>query len=94
MSRVLAYTGPSEGHLYPLVPTLIELDERGHEVVVRTMAKEAPRLREMGFEASPVADGIAEREADDWRGRTPIGALRRRVQQFVERAPLEMEDLE
>ena len=94
MSRVLAYTGPSEGHLYPLVPTLIELNERGHKVTVRTMAKEIPRLGEMGFEASPVADGIAEREADDWRGRTPIGALRRRVQQFIERAPLEMEDLE
>ena len=32
MARVLVYTSPARGHLYPLVPILDELAARGHEV--------------------------------------------------------------
>ena len=32
MARFLAYTSPATGHLFPLVPGLLELIERGHEV--------------------------------------------------------------
>ena len=34
MSRVLAYTSPARGHLYPLTPILLELRDRGHDVSV------------------------------------------------------------
>ena len=27
--RVLAYVSPARGHLYPIVPTLLELQQRG-----------------------------------------------------------------
>jgi UDP:flavonoid glycosyltransferase YjiC (YdhE family) len=32
--KILAYTSPSNGHLYPLIPTLLELRRRGHHIVV------------------------------------------------------------
>jgi UDP:flavonoid glycosyltransferase YjiC (YdhE family) len=30
--KILAYTTPARGHLYPLVPILDELAERGHRI--------------------------------------------------------------
>lgn len=94
MARVLVYTGPSEGHLYPVVATMLELRRRGHDVVVRTLSGEVERLRSLGLDAAPVDPAVATREADDWRARTPVGALRRRVQQFADRAPAELADLD
>ena len=38
MARVLAYTSPARGHLYPLVQILDELAARGHEIAIRTLA--------------------------------------------------------
>ena len=38
MARILVYTSPERGHLYPLVPTLIEPRSRGHDVRVLTMS--------------------------------------------------------
>jgi UDP:flavonoid glycosyltransferase YjiC (YdhE family) len=40
--KVLAYTSPPRGHLYPLVPILDELARRGHTIVVRTLASQVP----------------------------------------------------
>jgi hypothetical protein len=40
MARYLVYTSPARGRLYPVVPTLEEFQQRGHEVVVRTLASE------------------------------------------------------
>ena len=34
VSRLLAYTSPARGHLYPVVPILAELGGRGHETVL------------------------------------------------------------
>lgn len=31
MSTFLAYTSPAAGHLFPLVPGLLELQRRGHD---------------------------------------------------------------
>jgi MGT family glycosyltransferase len=48
MARYLAYTSPARGHLYPLVDTLLELDRRGQEVHVRTLASEVLRCAPRG----------------------------------------------
>ena len=40
MARFLAYTSPARGHLYPIIPTLLELGRRGHDVQVRTLSSE------------------------------------------------------
>jgi MGT family glycosyltransferase len=93
MSRILVYTSPSRGHLYPLVPTLEALRERGHDVSVRTLASAVPMLEALGFEAAPVAERAERIENDDWRARTPIGAQRRDVATYVKRAPYEVADI-
>ena len=93
MSRILVYTSPSRGHLYPLVPTLEALRHRGHDLSIRTLARGAEMLHALGFDAAPV-DPQAERiENDDWRARTPIGAQRRDVATYVKRAPYELADV-
>ena len=54
MARILAYTSPAIGHLFPLVPVLLELAERGHEVHVRTLANRVDLVREQGLAAEPI----------------------------------------
>lgn len=93
MARYLVYTSPARGHLYPVVPTLEELRRRGHEVVVRTLSSEVELLRELGFEAEAIDPAIERREIDDWRARTPIGALQASLRGFFERARYDGPDL-
>lgn len=93
MSRYLVYTSPARGHLYPIVPTLEELRRRGHEVVVRTLASEVELMRGLGFEAAAMDPAIERREIDDWKARTPIGALREGLRGFLDRAHHDGPDL-
>ena len=94
MARFLAYTSPARGHLYPLVATLLELQQRGHEIAVKTLASEVPRMEQLGFTAAPIAPAIEGIENDDWRARTPIGANKRLMRRFAERAEHELRDVE
>jgi UDP:flavonoid glycosyltransferase YjiC (YdhE family) len=93
MARFLAYTAPERGHLYPIVPTLLELRRRGHQVAVRTMSEELATLRGLGLDAGPVDPAIEARQPDDWQARTPVGAVRRDVRAIAERAEREIPDL-
>lgn len=93
MTRFLAYTSPARGHLYPLVPTLQELQRRGHEVSVRTLSSEVELMRELGFAAAPIDPAIEVREIEDFRARTPIGALKISLQGFFHRARFDGPDL-
>ena len=93
MARYLVYTSPARGHLYPTVPTLEELRRRGHEVVVRTLSSEVGMLRELGFEAEAIDPAVERREIDDWRARTPIGALSVSLRGFFDRARHDGPDL-
>jgi MGT family glycosyltransferase len=92
MARYLAYTSPARGHLYPIVPTLEALRERGHSVAVRTLASEVSLMTECGFDAAPIASGIERIEHDDWQARTPVGANKRSLRTFRRRAELEISD--
>ena len=93
MARYLVYTSPARGHLYPIVQTLEELRRRGHEVAVRTLASEVELLRNLGFGAEAIDPAIERREIDDWRARTPIGALQAGLRGFFERARYDGPDL-
>lgn len=93
MSRILAYTSPARGHLYPLVPIVDELRGRGHDVVLRTLASEVPTMRQRGFEAGAIDPDIEAITHDDYLGKTPLAGLKRSVRVFARRAPLDAADL-
>src|SRR5215470_11433586 len=93
MARYLVYTTPSRGHLYPIVPMLLELRRRGHTVAVRTLADEVERMRSLGFIASPIAPPIEARALDDWRAKSPTEALALATRTFIDRAAHEVPDL-
>jgi MGT family glycosyltransferase len=93
MARILAYTSPARGHLFPVTPILDELLGRGHEVHVRTLASQVELMRARGFEAAPIEAEIERIEHDDYGARTPLGAQKRAVHVFCARAELEVPDL-
>jgi MGT family glycosyltransferase len=92
-ARVLAYTSPARGHLYPLIPILDELARRGHEIAIRTLASQVTSMQDRGFAAAPIAPIVEELVHDDYEARTPQGSLRRGVAKFAGRAEFEVPDL-
>jgi MGT family glycosyltransferase len=93
MARVLAYTSPARGHLYPLVPILDELAGRGHEIAIRTLASQVVLMQDRGFAAAPISTRVEELVHDDYQARTPQGRLKRGVAKFAARAEYEVADL-
>ncbi len=92
--RVLAYTSPARGHLYPVVPILVALLERGHGVHVCGLACELEHLTPLGIDASPINPAIEAIAIEDWRRRSPWGAAVSVLETFAERSQLEAPDLE
>ncbi|MBS1154000.1 MAG: Zeaxanthin glucosyl transferase, partial [Myxococcaceae bacterium] len=93
MAKILIYTSPARGHLYPLVPTLEELRRRGHHLSVRTLTSELPRVRALGFAAEAIDPAIEARQIDDWQAKSPPGALLAACRTFVDRGRVELADL-
>ena len=94
MARILAYTTPGRGHLFPLTPILEELRRRGHQVVLRTLAAEVAAMRQRGFDVGPISDRIEAIAHDDWRATNPRAALARAVRVFAQRAEHDAADLD
>lgn len=94
MSRILAYTSPARGHLYPLTPILDELATRGHQIVLRTLSSEVAAMRSRGFEVEPIAEQIERSAHTDFQARTPQGAIKRALRNFAHRAKFEVPDLQ
>ena len=92
--KFLAYTTPARGDLYPVVPILLELQRRGHAVVVRTAAAEIPRLRELGFTADAVDPRIERIRHDDYLARSAVGAIKRAIRVMSARGEFEVDDLQ
>lgn len=94
MGRILTYTSPARGHLFPAVPILDELQRRGHEVVVRTLASEVPAMLARGFGATAIDPSLERLVHRDFGARSPLANLRRGVEVFTERAPIDAADLQ
>jgi MGT family glycosyltransferase len=93
MSRILAYTSPSRGHLFPLTPVLDELSRRGHQIALRTLSSQVPMMQSRGFDTRPIDGRVEAIEFDDWRAGNPQAALGRSVRRFLDRAEHDGPDL-
>ena len=93
MARVLAYTSPARGDLYPLIPILDELQRRGHEIHVRTLAAEIEQLRARGFHAEPIDGQIEAIRHYDWKAKGARASLAAGTAVFVARAEHDAHDL-
>jgi len=93
MSTILAYTSPAIGHLFPMMPLLLELRSRGHEVHVRTLASHVEAVRATGLSAEPIHPAIERIVHPDWEARNPVQALKVAVTTFSERGRVDGPDL-
>lgn len=94
MSTVLAYTSPAIGHLFPMVPILLQLRERGHDVHVRTLADHVDLLRSLGLRAESADPRTLAIAHPDWEVTNPKKALEVAVRTFADRAEFDGPDLE
>lgn len=90
MARVLVYTCPGSGHAYPPIATAIALQERGHDVRVRTESGNLGAIDRLGLSAAPIDPRIEALPLEDWRTRTSIGALVSACETFAKRARYEI----
>ena len=91
--KVLAYTSPARGHLYPVVPILIALAERGHRTSVLTLSGELRHVAQTGIEASAIDPVVEDNQLEDWRERSPRRAILSVMKTLTERASRDGPDL-
>src|ERR1700761_3126826 len=92
MARILAYTSPALGHLFPFSALLLELSSRGHEIHLRTLSTGVDLGRQLGFTTDIIDPRIEAIANDDWKASSPRGALNRAVDVFCRRAAYEVAD--
>ncbi|HUN79013.1 MAG TPA: nucleotide disphospho-sugar-binding domain-containing protein [Solirubrobacteraceae bacterium] len=91
--RILLYTSPARGHLYPAMPIASELAARGHDTRVQTLAAEIDHVRAAGLDAAPIDPAIEAHAIVDWKQRlAPLAALSV-LRTFARRSELEAPDL-
>ncbi len=93
MSRILIYTSPARGHLYPMMDVALALRSSGHDVLVQTLADERATLEKAGVAHRPIAAAIEALPLDDYRGGNPMAQLQRTFDTWLARAPHEVDDL-
>jgi MGT family glycosyltransferase len=94
MATFLAYTAPAAGHLFPMVPGLLALQERGHDVHVMTAPDLVAGARAAGLDATGVDPRILDVPIRDYEARRDVDRLRKGLQDMMARGPLERADLE
>lgn len=94
MAVIAAYMSPSIGHLYPFVGVLLELQARGHRIHFRTLRREVPRMRALGFDVDAIDPRLEAVELDDWRSRPLRDGLLGVIDTFAARAEFAAPDLQ
>lgn len=94
MATVLVYTSSAAGHLYPLMPGLLALRDRGHEVHVRTIEKHVQTVRDAGMNAEPTDPRIEAMEITDFRAKSGGDRLRRGIVDLIKRGEIQAPDFD
>jgi MGT family glycosyltransferase len=92
MATILAYTSPALGNLYPIIAVLIELQRRGHRIVLRTLAEGVATGAELGFASSAIDPRIEAIVMTDWQEPNSRAALKVAFEVFGQRAAYEVAD--
>jgi MGT family glycosyltransferase len=87
--KVLVYTAPAKGHLFPTVPIVLELQKRGHDVVLYALGSEVNRLRGLGITAYAVDPALDDVKLLDYTGKNPLDSLKLGTKAFVERGRID-----
>jgi MGT family glycosyltransferase len=91
--RLLAYTSPARGHLYPMTPIAAELAARGHDVHLYGLTDELAHLQPLGIACRPIDPAIEAIEIVDWQERSLRGAGMSALRTFAQRSLHEAPDL-
>jgi len=92
MPTIYAYTSPAAGHAFPLVPGLLELQARGHDVHLRTAPALVDVIRAAGLHnVEPVDPRVPAIEASDYLATSPKERLTRGLENLIRRGPFELE---
>jgi len=94
MATILAYTSPAIGHLFPMTPLLLELQARGHDVHLRTIASRVDLMRDLGLRTEAVDPAIHEVIHPDWEASNPKQALEVAISTFCERGAFDGPDFQ
>jgi len=94
MSTVLAYTSPAIGDLYPMVPVLLELRSRGHDIHVLTLESQVEALTSQGLHTRAIDPAVRAIRHNDWIAKNTVQSLKAAVHTFTARAAIEGPDLE
>ncbi|MEV6557506.1 nucleotide disphospho-sugar-binding domain-containing protein [Nocardia sp. NPDC051756] len=90
MTKILAFTSPAKGHLYPIAPVLAELVSRGHQVTVMTLPGSEKALSPLGVTVRELPPALAHDTLNDWAAKSQISALRAAVRALTSRIPDEI----
>lgn len=91
MTKILAFTSPAKGHMYPIVPVLAELVSRGHNITIVTLPGSDKALRPLGINVRDLPPPLADDTLNDWQAKSKTAALRAMVRALSERIPAEIE---
>src|SRR5689334_17512929 len=94
MSRFLVYTSPASGHLFPLVPGVLELRRRGHEVRVVCAAADVAMLCDLGVDAVAVDPRVEEVHITDHEATSDKERLRQGHRDLLTRGRHDGADLD
>ena len=94
MSRFLVYTSPASGHLLPLVPGVLALQDRGHQVRLVCAAADVDLVREAGIDAVAVDPRIQEIELSDHAAGSDKERLRQGHRDLLTRGRYDGRDLD
>src|SRR4051795_6192152 len=92
MARFLAYTSPATGHLFPLVPGLLALKARGHEILLLGRHEHLDAVIDAGVDAQPMDPRVSAIEVRDFEA-TKSERLHRGLTNVMARGELERADL-
>jgi MGT family glycosyltransferase len=94
MATILAYTSPAIGHLFPMTPLLQELQARGHDVHLRTIASRVDLMRDLGLPTEQIDPAIHRVTHPDWEASNPKQALEVAIATFCDRGAIDGPDFQ